>query len=155
EQQLQSYINDQNFFSQRAEDIFNTPGQLSVRNQQLVNADAALNAKKSDLAAMLQQYGENYPEIGALKAQISLLQKRKDDLEAEQAKQDAAAQTSGTTVRVANPQVQQQLNQLRNNINAVKTQIAGEETQIQRIQQQQGEIAKRINVYQARIEAAP
>ena len=155
EQQLQNYINDQNFFSQRAEEIFTTPAQATVKSQQLINADQALTQKKGDLAAMLQQYGESYPEIAGMKAQIALLEKRKADLEAEQAKLDLGTRTTGSTVRVPNPQVQQQLNQLKNNMAATRTLIAGQESTIERIQQQQAELSKKIAVYQGRIEAAP
>lgn len=157
EQQLQNYVTDQTFWSQRTEDVYTTPGQtpINVRNQQLINADAALTQKKSELAAALQLYGANYPEIAGLKAQIALLEKNKAQLEAEDSQQSVQQPTGPVTQRVANPQVQQQLNQLNNNIKTVKTQIAGEENQIERLQQQQGDLQKRIAVYQARIEAEP
>jgi succinoglycan biosynthesis transport protein ExoP len=156
EQQLQNIIADQNYYTSHLEDTLTNPGQLSVRNQQFVNLDSELLKLKSNLASMRKQYGENYPLMNEVKAQIENLEAQKAELEKEQAAKDTAAVSSGpTTVRVTNPQVQQRLVEIKNNIATIKTQITAAQQEIDSLMRAQGENAKRISTYQARIESAP
>jgi uncharacterized protein involved in exopolysaccharide biosynthesis len=156
EQQLQNTVNDQTFYSNRVEDTLTSPGQMSVRNQQLVNLDAELLKYKATLASMKKQYGENYPMMNEVKAQIETLESQKADLEKEQAERDAAASSAASApVKVENPQVQQRLVEIKNNIATIKTQTAAAQQEIDNILKAQAENSKRIAAYQARIQEAP
>ena len=156
EQQIRNAQADQDFFTQHAEDILTSPGQLSVKNQQLVNLDDKLTQLRMGLAAMRKSYGEKYPLIAETQAQIDTLEQQKALLEKEQATKEAEdAAKPPTTTRVANPQVQQRLIDIKNNINIFKTQISATQTDIDNIMRAQGEINKRIAAYQARLDAQP
>jgi len=157
EQQIRNYNADQDYWSQHAEDLLANPGQLSVRNQQLVNLDDKLTQIRLALASAKKQYGERYPAIAEFQAQIDTLETQKAMLEKEQAAKDkeAAASAGPAEMRVANPQAQQRLLELKNNTNILKTQLATTQQEIDGIMRAQGEINKRIAAYQARIEAEP
>jgi len=156
EQQIRNYTADQEYYSQHAEDILMTPGQMSVKNQQLVNLDDKLTSARMQLAGMKKQFGDRYPGIAEVQAAIDTLEAQKAQVEKEQAVKDQeAAQNGPTETHVANPQVQQHLLELKNNINSLKTQLATTQQEIDSIMAGQGEINKRIAAYQARIEAEP
>jgi succinoglycan biosynthesis transport protein ExoP len=153
EQQLQNQINDQQYWSSRAEDTV-TAGQAAVQNQQLINTEASLTSARQQLAALLKIYGENYPDVMTLKAQTEMLQHRKEDLEKQQAEASANAPKSGP-VKITNPQVQARLEELKNSIASAKTTISTIQVRTERLLAQQAEINKKIAAYQARIEQAP
>jgi uncharacterized protein involved in exopolysaccharide biosynthesis len=157
EQQIRNYAADTAYYSQHAEDIVSNPGQLSVKNQQLVNLGDSLIQMRMQLASAKKQFGERYPAIAEYQAQIEMLEAEKARLEKEQAAKDkeAAASARPTETRVANPQVEQHLLEIRNNVNSLKTQLATTQQEIDGIMRAQGEINKRIAAYQARIEAEP
>lgn len=156
EQQLQNAVNDQTFYSSHVEDTLTAPGQLSVRNQQLVNLDGELLKYRALLASMKKQYGENYPAMNEVKAQIETLENQKAELEKEQADKDAASATaSPSSVKVTNPQVQQRLVEIKNNIGTIRTQMAATQQEIDSIMKGQVENNKRMGGYQARIQEAP
>jgi len=156
EQQLQNAVNDQTFYSSHIEDTLTSSGQLSVRNQQLVNLDSELLKYRALLASMKKQYGENYPAMNEVKAQIETLQSQKAELEKEEADKNAAsASAAAAPVKVSNPQVQQRLVEIKNTIGTIKTQMAATQQEIDSIQKAQTDNNKRMAGYQARIQEAP
>jgi uncharacterized protein involved in exopolysaccharide biosynthesis len=105
---------------------------------------------------MKKQYGENYPEMNAVKAQIETLEQQKAELEKEQADSDAqAATTPAKTTKVTNPQVAQRLVEIKNQINTIRTQIAATQQDIDNLTRAQAEVNKRIAGLQGRIEESP
>lgn len=154
EQGLSNLMDEQKFWASRSEETLTTPGQASVKNQQLINTEGALAKLKSDLASVRKIYGEAYPDVHTLQAQIEVYEKQKLDLEKAQLEQDANTPKSGT-VKITNPQVLARLEELKNNINSAKAQINNLQMQIERQMVQAGELNKRIAAFQARIEQAP
>ncbi|MGD0046751.1 MAG: hypothetical protein ABSE42_06995 [Bryobacteraceae bacterium] len=153
EQSLQNLIADQNFYAQHGEDV--TPsGPTGVKSQQLLSLEASLSQQKSNLASMLKLYGENYPEINSLKAGISVTEAQKADVEKQLESQAASTPDRGPT-KTANPAVQARLEELKNSINTIKTQIQTTQGDIDRVVRNQGILNQKIAAYQARIEQAP
>jgi uncharacterized protein involved in exopolysaccharide biosynthesis len=103
---------------------------------------------------MLKLYGENYPEINSIKAAISVTEAQKADLE-KQLEAQAAASPDRGPVTVANPAVQARLEELKNSIATVKTQIQTTQGDIDRVIKNQEILNRKIAAYQARIEQAP
>jgi polysaccharide chain length determinant protein (PEP-CTERM system associated) len=153
EQSLQNLAADQNFYSQHGEDVVPS-GPTAVKNQQLVSLEASLTQQKSNLASMLKLYGEKYPEITSLKASISVAEAQKAELEKQMEAQAAASPDRGP-VKVSNVGVQARLEELKNSVNTVKTQIQTTQGDIDRIVRNQALLNQRIAAYQARIEQAP
>ncbi|MGA2156256.1 MAG: GNVR domain-containing protein [Bryobacteraceae bacterium] len=155
EQSLQNLIADQNFYVQHGEDVVNSGGGGGgVKSQQLVALEALLTQQKSRLASMLKLYGENYPEINSIRAEISVTESQKADLEKQLEAQAASTPEKGPT-KVANVGVQARLEELKNSIATIKIQIQTTQGDIDRIIKNQGLVAQKIVAYQARIEQAP
>jgi uncharacterized protein involved in exopolysaccharide biosynthesis len=153
EQSLQNLIADQNFYAQHGEDV--VPGGSSgVKSQQLLALEATLSQQRSNLASMLRLYGDNYPEINSLKAAISVSEAQKADLE-KQLEAQAASSPDRGPVKVSNPAVQARLEELKNSIATIKTQIQTTQGDIERVIKNQGLLNQKIAAYQARIEQAP
>jgi polysaccharide biosynthesis transport protein len=153
EQSLQNLIADQNFYTQHGEDVV-PAGPTSVKNQQLVSIEATLTQQKATLASALKMYGENYPEITSLKAAIASAEAQRADLE-KQVEAQAAASGDRGPAKVANPAVQQRLEDLKNSIAIVKTQIQTTQGDIDRLMRNSASLNQKIAAYQARIEQAP
>jgi polysaccharide chain length determinant protein (PEP-CTERM system associated) len=155
EQSLQNLVADQNFYAQHGEDVVNSGGGGGgVKSQQLVALEALLTQQKSRLASMLKLYGDNYPEINSIRAEISVTESQKADLEKQLEAQAASTPEKGPT-KVANVGVQARLEELKNSIATIKIQIQTTQGDIDRIIKNQGLVAQKIAAYQARIEQAP
>jgi len=153
EQSLQNLIADQNFYAQHGEDVV-TSGPAGVKSQQLLSLEATLTQEKSTLASMLKLYGENYPEINSLKAAISVAESQKVDLE-KQLEAQVAANPDRGPIKVANPAVQARLEELKNSVATIKTQIQTTQGDIDRIVRNTALVNQKIAAYQARIEQSP
>ncbi|MGB9455960.1 MAG: GNVR domain-containing protein [Bryobacteraceae bacterium] len=153
EQSLQNLIADQNFYAQHGQEVV-PAGPTSVKSQQLLALDASLTQQKANLASMLKLYGENYPEIASLKAAISVAEAQKADLE-KQVEAQAASTAEQGPARVANPVVQARLEELKNSVATVKTQIQTTQADIDRLIRNTAAENQKIAAYQARIEQAP
>jgi polysaccharide chain length determinant protein (PEP-CTERM system associated) len=156
EQSLQNLIADQNFYAQHGEDVVNSGGGGGggLKSQQLVAMEGLLTQQKSRLASMLKLYGENYPEINSIRAEISVTESQKADLEKQLEAQAASTPEKGPT-KVANVGVQARLEELKNSIATIKIQIQTTQGDIDRIIKNQGLVGQKIAAYQTRIEQAP
>jgi len=153
EQSVQNLVADQNFYAQHGEDV--TPaGPASVKSQQLIALEASLTQQKAELASLLKIYGENYPEVNSRKAAISVAEAQKADLEKQMEAQAASAPDQAPR-KTANPAVQARLEELKNSIALVKTQIQTTQGDIDRIIKNQAVLNQKIAAYQARIEQSP
>ncbi len=161
ESRLSELQNSFAFYSQRTEDTIMTgggPGQMSVKNQRLVDLQQKMSEFQTTLSEARKMYRDDYPPIKSLIAKIDNLQRQIDTVE----RSDGAAATNAnpgatplTAVKVANPQVQQRLEELKNQINTVNTSITMINNDIKTRQAHIVELNKRIGDFQARIEAAP
>jgi len=156
EQTIRNFVADQTFYSTQADQVFTGPGQMTVKNQRLVNLDGRLDELRMGLAAMQKQYGEKYPAISDVKAQIKVLEDEKAQLEKEESDAEAkAAAAPPNTVKVTNPQVQARLVDIKNNIETTKTELGAVQQDMENIVKAQAENNKRIAAYQQRIEESP
>lgn len=164
ENQLSGLQDSMAFYSQRSEDtVFmggspGSAGQMSVKNQRLVDVEGQLSSLQTSLAEARKMYRDDYPPIKNMIAKIDNLQKQKEDLEKTEAQapvQTPTGPTAPTAVKVANPQVAQHLEELKNQISSVKTQITATAAEMQNRQSRLGDLNRKVGEYQARIEAAP
>ena len=163
ENQLTGLQNDLAFQAQHVEDTVLTGGggggQLSVKNQRLIDLDRAISDLQTNLSEARKAYRDDYPPIKAMIARIENLQKQKEDLERNDQAVRAAAPASGptapTAVKITNPQVQQRMEELKNQISAIKTSLAITANEIQSRQNRITELNHRVAEYQTRIETAP
>lgn len=158
--QLSGFMSQLEYLKNNSEDTV-TPletVQVQAKNQELANATTRLQSMQEQMAALSQIYGKNAPEIKSLRAQIDSAQKNKDRLEKEQQDKDAAAGQKATTPqekKVPNKNAQQQIVAVQSQIDQTKTLIAEAANNVRTVQNDQDQVAKRIAMYEARIEAAP
>jgi len=156
ENQLSGLQNDYAFQSQHLEDtIPGGPGQISVKNQRLIELDRAISDLQTNLSEARKVYKDDYPPIKVIIAKIDNLQRQREEVE----KNDQANKATNTgpsgPVKVINPQVQQRLEELKNQMSALRTSLAITTNEIQGRQNRIGDLNKRVAEYQARIESAP
>ena len=158
--QLSGYMSQLEFLKANAEETV-TPvetAQVQAKNQELANATSRLQMLQEQMASVSQIYGKNAPEMKTLKAQITAAQTNKDKLEKDQQEKDAAAVQKPATSqekKVPNKTAQQQIVAVQSQIDQTKTLIAEAANNVKTVQNDQDQIAKRISMYEARIEAAP
>jgi uncharacterized protein involved in exopolysaccharide biosynthesis len=124
----------------------------------LANATTQLQMLNEQLAGQSQIYGANNPEIKSLKARIASAQKTKDNLEKEQATKESAAPdkpAASTTTKVVNRNAQVAVVNVQAQIDQTKNAIIQAEGNIKLLQAERDSIAKRIAMYEARIQEAP
>ncbi|SPE22577.1 Lipopolysaccharide biosynthesis [Candidatus Sulfopaludibacter sp. SbA3] len=162
ESQINGLQNELAYQSQHVEDTVLTgggPGQLSVKNQRLVELERELSNLNTQLSEARKMYRDDYPPIKSMMAKIDNLQKQKEDVEGRELAASALAGPAGptppTAVRVTNPQVQQRMEDLKNQIASAKTALTITNNEIQSRQNHITELNRRILEYQVRIEAAP
>lgn len=161
ESQRNGLQNDLAFQSQHIEDTVmmgGGPGQMSVKNQRLVELQRDLSNQQTILSEARKMYKDDYPPIKSMIARIENLQSQIASVE----KGDTASNTGAgtgptppTPVKVTNPQVAQRLEELKNQISSVNTNITATSAEMQNRQARIVELNHRITEYQARIEAAP
>jgi len=161
ETQLHGLQEDLTFYSTHGEDLV-MPGvgsPASVKNQHLLEIEKELSAAESDLSQMRKIWKDTLPQVIAEKARIDNLKQQKEAAEKDEAAQQlqmqAQAASSSAPVHVANPAVQARIEQTKNDIEVVKTNIASTAAEINSRTNQQAELNRRIADYQSRIEASP
>ncbi|MDR3702968.1 MAG: hypothetical protein P4L56_25200 [Candidatus Sulfopaludibacter sp.] len=161
ESRLSELQNSFAFYSQRTEDTIMTgggPGQMSVKNQRLVDLQQKMSEFQTNLSEVRKMYRDDYPPIKSLIAKIDNLQRQIEAVERSDGAAGANVNTGATpltAVKVGNPQVQQRLEELKSQINTANTSIVMINNDIQTRQAHIAELNKRITDFQARIEAAP
>ena len=164
ESTMQGYLQNLRYYQENSEDFVaggaaNSP--MSVQNQQLVAVNNQLTTLQQTLAGYQQSLGANNYQVKQLKAQILITQKQKEQLEKEQDQKDqkerdaANSKQPDAPKRVINKAAENAILQVQNQIEAVKTQIAEATDNIKRIQGLQGEVAKKIAMYEERIQSGP
>lgn len=145
------------YYEDNSEDFVagNNNAQVSVQNQNLIATNAQLMQAKQNLAGQRQILGEKNPAVKNLIAQVDILEKQKAQLEKEQEAKDASAKQPDGPKKVINKNAQNAILQLRNQMEATKTQIAEETENIKRIQGLQTVMTQKIAQYEMRIQTAP
>ncbi len=158
ESTLQGQISQLDYYKANAEDSV-TPeqtAQAQVQNQALAAATTQLQTLNEQLAGMQQILGAKAPEIKQLKARIASAQQTKDTLEKEQQRKEAAsASATPAATKAPNRNVQAALVGEQAQIDQTKSLIGGATANIKMLQTDQQNIAKRIAMYEQRIQAGP
>jgi succinoglycan biosynthesis transport protein ExoP len=157
ESDLQNLKNDEKYYMANLETLVPGSSPQSVKNERLNDLNQKIATGRSNLASMLNIYGENYPEVGQLKAAIASLEKQRSDLEAEEQAQaaEAPAATGTAPRRVVNPNVEKRLQELRNSQNSIIAKIQAKDAEIQGFIRHRADLQKQIDAIQKRIDQAP
>ena len=151
ETQLQNLKTQLNYFSSNAVE---TSGSQTVKNERLINLNKMILDAKAQLAAALEIYTEDYPEIKNFRAKLATLEKERDDLEKQESAQQQAASATQQP-RTISPQASRSIEETKSAIALLQTQIQAKNLDIEERVKEQGTLNKGISGYQSRIEASP
>jgi polysaccharide chain length determinant protein (PEP-CTERM system associated) len=124
------------------------------RDQSLAQLDRAIQNEESNLAVLRQTYRDGFPKIKEQVAKIDNLKQQREQEQAKQEQQEQPVQPAdakkGLTVRDAAT-----LQQQRDLIKAVQTQIDNVDLVVQRTAADKAKVEKQIEAVRAKIEASP
>lgn len=147
ETQLQNLQNQSAFVVGNMEETVATQ---AVKNDRLMQLNKAILEQETGLAAALEIYKPEHPDIRSFRSRLDVLKRERDTiLEAE------SRQAPAETRKVVNPQMAQALEQIKSQMALVKAQIQAKNLDIEERIRQQGELNRSIQSYRARIEVSP
>jgi uncharacterized protein involved in exopolysaccharide biosynthesis len=120
-----------------------------AKNQRLEQLRKTILDIETAISAMLETYKENHPDVRTRRAQLGVLKRERDKLEAEELERTPANRTR------TNPQIERMLHDLKGSIALAQTHIHTKELEIAERTKQQQALQRRIAEFQARIEASP
>ena len=149
ETQLQNLNNQSSFILANMEETVATQ---TVKNDRLMQLNKAILDQETGLAASLESYKPEHPDIRSFKKRLEVLKRERDML----IKEEEQQQTSTVPARkVINPQMAQALENIKSQNAMVKAQIQTKNLDIEDRVKQQSELNRSIQGYQARIEVSP
>ena len=151
ETQLQNLRNQQAYQMANVEDT--VAGPQSVRNERLIQLNKAVMDTETALAAALETYKPDHPDIKSFESRLRVLKRERDRLEEQETAQQAKT-TSGPQ-KVTNPAVAKSLEDTKAAMSMIQAQIQAKNLDIEARVKQQADLNKSILAYQARIEISP
>ncbi len=128
-----------------------TPAQ-TIKNQSLINLDAALRNEEAVLAGMRRKLRDNMPEVRDQKAKVETLRQQRDQEQEKLEEQQQAAPPSNP-MKGRSLSQQASLTNYQNTINALKMQINNTDVLIENASRSRVNLEKQIQAVSARIEA--
>ncbi|HTS26925.1 MAG TPA: hypothetical protein VMH81_13695 [Bryobacteraceae bacterium] len=155
--QLENLRNQQSYFEANMEQVIpGTSAQtISVNNEKLINLSKDISNYKSNLAALKKTYGDNYPDIARLQAQIDSLEADRAALEKEESAHQVVT-VPGTAARtVVNPQMEKQLLDLKSQQRQLQANLATKTMEIEDLTKTKADLEKQEAKYRRLLEEAP
>jgi succinoglycan biosynthesis transport protein ExoP len=121
------------------------------KSQALVDAERQVEAYENQLRDLRQSYQETFPDVVLAKSRLAEAVKKRDDVE----KQDAEARKANLVVRRVDPQVQNNIQNVSENIRQIQSAIEAKELEIEQFGKDLKRSNDQINQYQVRIESIP
>ena len=152
---LESSLNNNKNLQSQTEQNLNstvTTSNQAVTNQSLINLEQSIANKKSECVALLRRYQPDFPEVLACNDQVKSLEDRKEEIERTQS---AGTQPSTTSKTVTNPQVAQQLANLKAEEGNIVASMRGSALQQQVLERHIVELNRQLKETQDKIAASP
>jgi uncharacterized protein involved in exopolysaccharide biosynthesis len=154
--QLDNLRNEQTYAQNNLETLI--PGSsgstMAIKNEKLVNLSKVISEQKSQLAAAKRTFGDKYPDIERMQAQIDSLEADEAELQKQEGVQQVT--TGGTPARtVVNAQMERQLLQYQGQQRSTKTQLDSKTMEIEELAKQRAELQKQEALFRKRIDEAP
>ena len=149
ETQLQNLNNQSSFILANMEETVATQ---TVKNDRLMQLNKAILDQETGLAASLESYKPEHPDIRSYKKRLEVLKREREILIKEEERQQS---NTGPVRKVVNPQMAQALENLKSQMATVKAQIQTKNLDIEDRIKQQAELNRSIQSYQTRIDVSP
>ena len=154
ETQLQNLRNQASYFQGNLEDLVAGSGPQSVKNERLIQLNKQILDTETALAAAKELYTKDHPDIRSFESRLRVLKNQRDQLEKEEMVAQSQVNVPGPK-RVVNPTVARALEDNKAAIASVQASVQAKNIDIEKRVEQQAELAKAIQAYQARIEVSP
>lgn len=151
ETQLQNLRNQTSYINANMEDTVG--GSQSVKNERLIQLNRAILDTETGLAAALEIYKPEHPDIRSGKKRLEVLKRERDNLAKEEEQQNLNRGTE--TRRVVNPQMARALEDIKSAIAVTQASIQAKNFDIEERVKQQTGLNRQVQAYQARIEVSP
>ncbi len=151
---LENLRTQQNYVEANMEQVIPGSSPMSIQNQKLLSLSNQISERKSALASAKKTFGDKYPELIAMQAQIDELTAQEAVLEKEESAKQPA--DNGTPSRsVVNPAMERQLMDLRAQQRNLQTTIASKNLEVEELTRKKTELEKQEAVYRRMIAEAP
>ena len=124
----------------------------AVKNQNLINLQSAINAKSGECTALQRKYQPEFPTVQTCQEVLHGLEEQRDGIEKSEAE---AGQPGSTSRMVQNPQVAQQLQNLRRDESDLVAQIKASLVQEGVLTKQAADLSRQLKEAQDKITASP
>jgi capsular polysaccharide biosynthesis protein len=124
----------------------------AVKNQNLINLQSAINTKSGECTALQRKYQPEFPTVQTCQEVLHGLEEQRDGIEKSEAE---AGQPGSTSRMVQNPQVAQQLQNLRRDESDLVAQIKASLVQEGVLTKQAADLSRQLKEAQDKITASP
>jgi polysaccharide biosynthesis transport protein len=126
------------------------------RNEKLEQAEREVDQWTNRLAELRERFKDNHPDVQAAILRLDAAQKKRDDLSAAQAEEQAQAEAAPPSPTPVDPQVRRDVRELNNARERTENQIEAKELEIEQYNKQLKDTNDRAKLYQSRLdETAP
>lgn len=126
------------------------PSAAERKSERLLEAEHEVQNLDSQLSVLREHYKDTYPDVQNAIARLDLARKKRDQIQAEEAKKPA-----GPAVSTASLQTTRDAREMEANIRRLQSAIEGRDLEIQEYTKQMKQSADSIKAYQSRIETVP
>jgi succinoglycan biosynthesis transport protein ExoP len=154
---LDNLKNEQNYLAANMETVIPGNSPMAIKNEKLLNLSKQISEQRSILAAAKKTFGDNYPDIARMQAQIASLEADEAELQKQESAQQAAIGAGGATPprTVVSPEKEKQMLDYQAQQRSIKTQLDSKTLEIEELTRQRAELAKEEGMYRKRIDEAP
>lgn len=129
----------------------NEEQKVAVTNERLEALKRAVQDLETRISSLLETYKDTHPDIRRQRAQLDVLKRERDQLEAEDLKNPTLRSVGGRS----GVQAEGIMQELKNSLASTQTTIQNKNLEIEERSKQQAQLQRRVAEMQARIEAAP
>jgi polysaccharide chain length determinant protein (PEP-CTERM system associated) len=128
---------------------------VQKRNEKLDAADREVDQWTTRLSELRQRFKDTYPDVQTAILRLDAARKRRDDLVAAQAKDQAQSEATPPPPTPIDPQVQRDTRELNAAQQRTQSQIDAKQLEIDQYNKELKDTNERVKLYQLRLDSAP
>jgi polysaccharide chain length determinant protein (PEP-CTERM system associated) len=128
---------------------------VQKRNEKLDAADREVDLWTTRLAELRQRFKDSYPDVQTAIGRLDAATKRRDEIVAAQAQDQAQAEAASPPPTLVDPQVQRDARELNAAQQRTESQIEAKQLEIDQYNKELKDTNERVKLYQLRLDSAP
>jgi polysaccharide biosynthesis transport protein len=125
------------------------------RNEKLDAAEREVDQWNTRLTELRQRFRDSYPDVQTAIGRLDAAKKRRDEIVAAQAQEEAEAEAAPPSAAPVDPQVQRDARELNAAKERTESQIEAKQVEIDQYEKELKDNNDRVKLYQARLDNAP